>query len=152
MVLQGLSSTRTSPIGVDEFYKIDTPQNMFDYLNSLITMPCEVQDDTTVQTWNEFQRLARASHHGRWHVCNRHAADITSYQHIISELQSMGSIQFLRPESLNFTLIVDPTNRSQLVLTLTRSSPQCPVTAQVFNKTGTPQEIFDHINRVSRGQ
>jgi len=150
LVLQGLSSSTNSPIDVDEFYKEDTPQNMFDYLNSLITLPC--QDETTVQTWNEFQRLAHASVHRQLYVCDRHAADDASYQHIISELRSMGSIQFQRQESLDFILIVDPTNRSQLVLTLRRSSTRCPVTAQDFNKTGTPQEIFEHLNQVSQRQ
>ena len=111
----------------------------------------------TVHAWNRFQRLNlgtnRGLHHPLWFFCTDEAEDYEEYLRILRLHPSetpMGTIRFRDGTSLRFNIKIAWTDPTQLTLEQTGTRRRCPITEEEFNKTGTPQEIFDHITQVSR--
>jgi hypothetical protein len=107
----------------------------------------------TLNTWNSFQILNNRPEHRRWHAYNENAREFIDYLEIMVRFQSgtpMGAIVFSDSSSLDFNIHVNWTDPTQLTLEQTGTRAPCPISEEDFNKKGTPQEIYDHLNQVSQ--
>jgi hypothetical protein len=65
-------------------------------------------------------------------------------------VQPMGAVSFTNEAQINFIIEVHHLHAKKLVLKATAvSTIQPPVTIRQFNYTGTPDEIFDHLNQMA---
>jgi hypothetical protein len=110
-----------------------------------------------VHAWNRFRELNRGpnngSHHPRWVFCTDEARNFEEYLQILNRHPSgtpMGTVSFRNSTFLRFNIKIAWTDPTQLTLEQTGTRRRCPITEEEFNKTGTPQEIYDHLNQVSQ--
>jgi len=106
-----------------------------------------------VHTWKLFRDLNMTIEHLGWNFCTDEAANYEEYLRILRLHPSgtpLGTIRFINGTSLEFNIQISFTDPTKLTLEQTGVRAQCPISEEDFNKKGTPQEIFDHLNQVSQ--
>ena len=137
-----------------EFQRFDTAEEIAKANNEENAM--QNRGPMAVHAWSLFQELNigpnRGSHHPSWDFCTDEAENYEEYLRILRLHPSetpMGTIRFIDGTSLQFNIKIDWRDPTKLVLEQTGTRAPCPISEEDFNKKGTPQEIYDHLNQVS---